>query len=167
MLQATVTTPWGPLQIFSAHTGRGEECQITRAAEIVQDRLPAGPSVLMGDFNTPETSHLLTAMKKEAGFIDAFRAANPDINGPTVWQRIDSIEPTVSRRVDFVFLLNGSSSKASIRQSRVVLDRPGRLPDGTTLWPSDHYGVLAEFDFAPDEGSLGQTRRTSRPDGGR
>jgi hypothetical protein len=28
-----------------------------------------------------------------------------------------------------------------------VLDHPGQLPDGRTLWPSDHYGVLAEVDI--------------------
>jgi len=25
-----------------------------------------------------------------------------------------------------------------------VIDVPGRLADGTVLWPSDHYGVLAD-----------------------
>ena len=147
MLHATISTAWGPLQIFSAHIARGDECQIARVGGIVRDGLGAGPSLLMGDFNAPETSPVLLSLRNEAGFIDAFRAANPVTNGPTVWQRIDSPEPTVSRRVDFVFLLNGRSLKASVRSSRVVLDRPGRLPDGTALWPSDHYGVLAEFDL--------------------
>jgi hypothetical protein len=32
-----------------------------------------------------------------------------------------------------------------VAASRIVLDTPHRLPDGTTLWPSDHYGVLAEL----------------------
>jgi endonuclease/exonuclease/phosphatase family metal-dependent hydrolase len=44
----------------------------------VRDRLSDGPSVLMGDFNTPETSKVLTTLRNEAGFIDAFRIANPD-----------------------------------------------------------------------------------------
>jgi endonuclease/exonuclease/phosphatase family metal-dependent hydrolase len=147
VLHATISTAWGPIQIFSAHTGREDECQIARVGEIVRDGLGAGPSLLMGDFNTPETSQVLIMLRNEAGFIDAFRAANPEMKGLTVWQRIDAPEPTVSRRVDFVFLLNGRSSKASVRSSRIVLDRPERLPDGTSLWPSDHYGVLAEFDL--------------------
>jgi endonuclease/exonuclease/phosphatase family metal-dependent hydrolase len=147
MVQATILTTWGPLQIFSTHTGRGDECQIARVGEIVRDGLGAGLSLLMGDFNSPETSHVLITLRNEAGLIDAFRAANPEVQGPTVWQKIDSAEPTVSRRVDFVFLLNGRSLKASVRSSRVVLDRPGRLPDGTPLWPSDHYGVLTELDL--------------------
>ena len=150
MLQATVSTTWGPLQVFSTHTGRDDECQMERVGEIVRGRLGAGPSLLMGDFNTPETSKVLSTLKNEAGFIDTFRMTNPEINGPTVWQRIESPESTVSRRVDFILLLNGSVLKASVRASRIVLDRPGQLPNGTTLWPSDHYGVFAEFDIVAD-----------------
>jgi hypothetical protein len=31
----------------------------------------------------------------------------------------------------------------------VVLNTPGALDDGQVLWPSDHYGVLAELDVFP------------------
>jgi len=31
--------------------------------------------------------------------------------------------------------------------SRVVLSAPRRYVDGTILWPSDHYGVLAELEL--------------------
>jgi len=145
MLQATMSTPWGPLEVFSTHLGRGDECQMERAGEIVRARRGDGPSLLMGDFNMPETSQVLTTLRSEAGFIDAFRAANPEASGPTVWQRIDSPESTVSRRVDFILLLNGRASRVSVRSSRLVFDRPGQLPEGTSLWPSDHYGVHAEL----------------------
>jgi hypothetical protein len=36
-----------------------------------------------------------------------------------------------------------------VRASRVVLDTPRRLEDGKILWPSDHYGVLAELEVFP------------------
>jgi len=153
LLQATLSTIWGPLHVFSTHTGREIECQMERVGEIVRDHLAAGPSLLMGDFNTPETSRVLTTLRKEAGFIDAFRIVNPERNGATVWQRIESPQSTASRRVDFILLLNGRDSTASVRSSRVVLDRPGQLPDGNPLWPSDHYGVLAEFDIPPNHRS--------------
>ena len=148
LLETTLSTVWGPLHVYSAHTGRDDECQMKRVGEVVGDRRRDGVSMLMGDFNTPETSKVLTTLTSEAGFIDAFKAVNPDIHGPTVWQRIESSEPTVSRRVDYILLLNGRASKASIRSSRIVLNAPGRLPDGTVLWPSDHYGVLADIDIA-------------------
>jgi len=150
LLETTISTTWGPLRVYSTHTGRGDECQMERVGEIVRNRQGDGVSMLMGDFNTPETSDVLTRLRTEAGFTDAFRTVNPGINGPTVWQRIESSEPTVSRRVDFILLLNGRASKASVRSSRVVFDQPGRLPDGTVLWPSDHYGVLADIDIAPE-----------------
>ncbi len=148
LLQADLSTPVGPLQVFSTHT-RGDECQIERVGQIVRDGLGAGPSLLMGDFNTPETLKVLTTLRNEAGFVDAFRVANPEANGPTVFQRIEVEQSTVTRRVDFIFLLHGRESMASVRSSRIVLDRPGRLPDGAALWPSDHYGVLAELEILP------------------
>ena len=150
LLETTISTTWGPLHVYSTHTGRGDECQMERVGEIVRDNQGDGVSILMGDFNTPETSNVLTMLRTETGFIDAFRTVNPGINGSTVWQRIESSEPTVSRRVDFILLLNGRASKASVRSSRVVFDQPGRLPDGTVLWPSDHFGVLADIDIAPE-----------------
>lgn len=36
-----------------------------------------------------------------------------------------------------------------MRSSRVVFDRPGRLPNGAALWPFEHYGVFAEVEIVP------------------
>jgi endonuclease/exonuclease/phosphatase family metal-dependent hydrolase len=147
LLRVELATPWGPLLVHSTHTARGDECQMERVGALVRERLGEGPSLLMGDFNTGDTSTVLSALRSDAGFVDAFRAANPDTEGPTVWQRIRQPEPTVSRRVDFVLVLPGRQDAVSIRSSRTVLDRPQHLPDGTVLWPSDHYGVLAELEI--------------------
>jgi endonuclease/exonuclease/phosphatase family metal-dependent hydrolase len=149
MLETTVETPRGPLQLFVTHTSRGAECQASRVGELVRERHGDGPALLMGDFNTPETSEVLIALRKEASLVDAFRSTNPDVPGHTVWQRIEAAEPTVFRRVDYIFLLNGRAAPSTVRSSRVVFDQPGRLPDGTALWPSDHYGVFAEIDLKP------------------
>jgi endonuclease/exonuclease/phosphatase family metal-dependent hydrolase len=62
MLQTAIETTWGPLQVFSAHTGRGDECQMERVGKIVRDHAGPGPSLLMGDFNTPETSQILSTL---------------------------------------------------------------------------------------------------------
>jgi hypothetical protein len=40
-----------------------------------------------------------------------------------------------------------------VRESRVVLATPARRADGSTLWPSDHYGVLAELDLGAAGGA--------------
>lgn len=148
LLRADLSTPWGPLQIFSTHTSR-DECQAERVGRIVRERRSVGPSLLMGDLNTAENSPVLTALRNESGFVDVFRSANPDAPGLTVWQRIEVEQPTVFRRVDYIFLLSGMESTGTVRSSQVVFDRPGRLPNGAALWPSDHYGVFAEVEIVP------------------
>src|SRR5207247_10647823 len=96
-----------------------------------------------------DTSTMLTTRMNGVRFVDAFRGPNPKAQGPTVWQRIEAPQSTVSRRVDFILFLNGRKSTASVLSSRIVLDRPGQLPNGSTLWPSDHHGVLAELAILP------------------
>ena len=147
LLRAELSTPWGPLQMFSTHTARGDDCQVDRVGDIVRDRRGTGPSVLAGDFNMPDTSKELTRLRDDSGFADAFRLANPKAEGPTVYQRIHAPEATVSRRVDFIWLLNGHNSTSRVRSRQVVLDQPEHLSDGSYLWPSDHYGVLADLEL--------------------
>jgi hypothetical protein len=60
---------------------------------------------------------------------------------------VDAVRSTVSRRIDFVFVVPGANGAPRVRESRVVLDVPRRRADGTTLWPSDHYGVLAVIEI--------------------
>ncbi len=102
----------------------------------------------MGDFNATEDSPAITVLTQEAELTDAFRTANPTAPGPTVWQQVYASVPTVRRRVDYVFLAPGTAVPWRVLSSRVVLDAPGHLPDGRPLWPSDHYGVLAELELS-------------------
>lgn len=146
LLRAELRTPWGPLQAFSTHTSR-DPCQHRRIAELVAARRGTLPSIVMGDLNATDGSPAIAALANGTGLVDAFRAANPVAPGLTVWQRVDAPQPTVFRRVDYVFILPGTATEGRVRSSRVVLDTPRRLPDGTTLWPSDHYGVLAEVEL--------------------
>jgi len=121
-----VQTAWLALTLFFA-------CPITMPAALAQDDPPPLRVVTYNLLHDGPTS----------------RVANPDMPGPTVWQRIDMDASTAATRVDFILYLPGSASSAAVRSSRVILDRPGRLPDGRVLWPSDHYGVLAEIDIRP------------------
>ena len=141
LLRADVRTPWGEVAVFSTHVSR-DDCQVERVAEIVRAEAARRPTVVMGDFNAGETLSVITALHG-AGFVDAFRAANPNDDGRTVWQRPWAEASTVHRRVDYILVAGAGPDVACA--SRVILDRPRRLPDGRTLWPSDHYGVLAEL----------------------
>jgi endonuclease/exonuclease/phosphatase family metal-dependent hydrolase len=147
LLHVELATPVGPLHVFSTHTSHAA-CQLERLAQIVERHRGALPAIVMGDFNHVESSAPIRALRDVNGFVDAFRAANPDAPGATVWQPIEVAERRASRRVDYVFLVPGRRGRGRIRASRVVLDKPARVPGGGVLWPSDHYGVLADIDVA-------------------
>jgi endonuclease/exonuclease/phosphatase family metal-dependent hydrolase len=147
VLAATLRTPLGDLLAYSTHVSR-DDCQLARIGEIVRARRNGLPSLVMGDFNATESASAVEALRT-AGFVDAFRAANPEAPGATVWQPIHSPTATASRRVDFILMLPGHEIAARVPQSRVALNTPIRREDGGTLWPSDHHGVLATITMAP------------------
>jgi endonuclease/exonuclease/phosphatase family metal-dependent hydrolase len=149
LLRVAVRAPWGLLDVYSTHTSR-DDCQVRRVAELVLERRGSLPAFLTGDFNTLERSEAYAELIG-AGLVDAFRAANPNVIGPTSLQRVDAAEPTASRRIDFVFVVPGTTRRVpQVLESRVVLDIPRRRADGTMLWPSDHYGVLAVIEVPTD-----------------
>ena len=147
VLRAELATPHGRVHAFSTHTS-GLGCQVEQAARIVRSWAGAMPAVLMGDLNSVEAMPWISALG-DRGFVDAFRSAHPADAGVTTWQRIDGPVSTARRRIDYVFLLPGTAVRGAVRESRVVLDSPGRRADGSPLWASDHYGVLAEISLAP------------------
>lgn len=149
VLHAEVDSPWGRLDVFSTHTSR-DACQHRHVAELVVARRGPLPAVVMGDFNAAEGSPGITALTEGAGLVDAFRVANPATPGLTVWQRVEVPASTVFRRVDYVFVLPGTRVPGRVRASRVVLDAPQRFANGAALWPSDHYGVLAELELGTE-----------------
>jgi endonuclease/exonuclease/phosphatase family metal-dependent hydrolase len=144
LLYAELDTPGGRLPVFSTHT-RGNACHTQAVAALVLARRGDLPGVLMGDFNAVESSPAIATLTREAGFVDAFRAVHQDASGATVWQPVTAPERRAFRRVDYVFLIPGRAIPGTVVASRVVVDAPGRLPDGSALWPSDHYGVLADL----------------------
>lgn len=150
LLRAEINAPDGPVQVFSAHTSRGDDCQLERVGELFRKHQATGRAILMGDLNTGEQSLVLTGWQKESGFIDVFRVANPGVSGGTVWQNIYVEWPTTDRRVDFIFLPDGGTGNSPVvHSSTLAFDQPGRLPNGDALWPSDHRGVLADIEFLP------------------
>jgi endonuclease/exonuclease/phosphatase family metal-dependent hydrolase len=147
VLSATLDTPMGLLRVFSAHT-LGDPCQTLPVADLVREGRGLLPAVLMGDFNAVEDSPAIAAFTTQTGFIDAFRVANPNQPGFTVWQRITESTPTVRRRVDYLFLVPADTVQTRVRSSRLILNKPRVLPNGSPLWPSDHYGVLADLEIS-------------------
>lgn len=148
VLFAELSTPGGLLPVFSTHTS-GHACHAQAVAALVRDRRGDLPGVLMGDLNAVESSPAIAALVSETGAVDAFRAVHPHASGFTVWQPVTVPERRAFRRVDYVFLAPGRAFAGAVVDSRVVVDAPGRLPNGSPLWPSDHYGVLADLAVFP------------------
>lgn len=145
---ALLDTPRGRVPVFSTHTA-GDPCHTRAVGTLVEQNRGDGPGILMGDFNAVEGSPAITALTVDAGFIDSFRVANPQEPGSTAHQPVTATERRARRRIDYVFLVPGRRVPGAVVASRVVLDRPGVLPGGGALWPSDHYGVLAELALRP------------------
>jgi len=149
LLYVELQTPWGRLPVSSTHISRDACPELAESiADFLYDRRGSLPLLLMGDFNATENSPPI-AVLTQAGFVDTFRVVNPTAPGLTVWQRVTVPRSTVSRRVDYLFLLPGKDFSGRVLSSRVVLNTPQYFPDGTALWPSDHYGVLTEVELLP------------------
>jgi exonuclease III len=114
----------------------------------------------MGDFNALEDSPAMATLTHEAGFLDVFRRVHPTAAGFTCDQVLAAPTPTVSQRIDYLLLLPGAESPGTICASQIILNTPRRLGNGRVLWPSDHYGVLAEVEVFSGES-------TPRPNGNR
>jgi hypothetical protein len=58
--------------------------------------------------------------------------------------------------VDYVLARPGRGQPLRVAASWIVLRTPGRGPDLRMLWPSDHYGVLAELAFGSSAATADQ-----------
>lgn len=143
LLAATVRTPQGPVLVASTHTS-GDPCQHQHVVEILRRMRGNVPALVMGDFNASEHSPAMAMFTREHGFIDAYRMRNRNLPGATCYQRPFAATQTASRRIDYLFVISEKAATGQIHTSKVFLDAPRQLPNGQTLWPSDHYGVFAE-----------------------
>jgi endonuclease/exonuclease/phosphatase family metal-dependent hydrolase len=147
LLRVEIEAPGRRLQVYSTHAS-GYTCEYERIESAVRERRGAVAAIVMGDLNETEQVPGLARLTTRAGFTDAFRAANPTDPGNTDIQQIGATAATVSRRYDYIFVVPTVHAPGAVLASRVVLNEPRRRADGTTLWPSDHYGVLADIDLA-------------------
>lgn len=96
--------------------------------------------MLAGDFNATEDEPVVRLAAK--GLRDAFRACHPDAPGHT-WIRANPHTGDFDmpdRRLDYVFVPEG----VAVLGAEVVLDRPD------PVYPSDHFGVLADLAWEND-----------------
>ena len=157
-LGVRVDAPVGVLDFWCTHLnwrlhhGDVRESQVAAlASEVIGTRVRDGfPSIVVGDFNADPHSDEIRFMtgrhsigERRVLFYDAWEVAGDGGPGITWSNRNDyarsSLEP--DRRIDYIFagypLANGSGR---LETCRVVCD-----DEVSGVWPTDHFGVYAEF----------------------
>jgi len=145
---ARVAAPDGPLDACSAHTS-SSACEHRSLAAALRRRSGTVPLVLFADLNARPDRQSIRTLARKLGLVDAFATANPGAPGFTVWQNPRESRPTATRRVDYVLARPVAEGTLRVAASWIVFRSPGRGPDLRMLWPSDHYGVLAELVLGP------------------
>lgn len=158
VLRATTATPWGDVQVFVTHMTHGapevNRGQVAALKAIVEESAAGVPAIVAGDFNAPEDSLQIG----ELGWIDTYRAANPDDPGPTCCVDVLTSGPgdPLEMRIDYVFVLPGAATVKVLESRRVFTEAYGT--ELGRLSASDHVGVMTDL-------SLGDAQRAgSTPD---
>ncbi len=153
-LRGTVVTPWGDIDIYSTHLTNQDEPeakagQAQAIADWIAERSSELPALLMGDFNAREGSETINLLS--GGFVDVYRAVDPDGPGYTCCQDDVSVaEPDANlKRIDYMFMVPGTSFAGDVVDARVFLNAPFELADGGALWATDHYGLIVELRLFP------------------
>lgn len=174
MLSARLDGPRGGLWVHTTHLSyRQNEGQLREDQVVALDEevtaciVTSGePQILAGDFNTvPESDEIrwlcgLTSLGGRRVFYqDAWATMHPTEPGVT-WARENPFRARMNwlrsdRRLDYIFVTAARrDGRGTVRDARLVFNRPD--PDG--IYPSDHYGLLAEVQMTPDH--IAQEQKT-------
>jgi endonuclease/exonuclease/phosphatase family metal-dependent hydrolase len=158
-LAARIDAPCGSISFVTTHLnwkfdhGHIRERQALAVARFAEEwaRGSAVPPLLVGDMNAePDSTEIrfLCGLQSIDGystyFQDAWRIAGDGSPGYT-WDNRNTYAAYVfepSRRIDYIFVgLADMQGRGRIRSARVVMDE---MSD--RVFPSDHFGVLADID---------------------
>jgi endonuclease/exonuclease/phosphatase family metal-dependent hydrolase len=116
-------------------------------ARLICEWMAAAPAadavVIAGDFNTPPFEPAYAVMT-EGGYRSAYREANgvePAVTWPSGIQAPTMDTDGEPNCLDYIWLRGA----VRVRSARLVFDV--HAPGDPTLYPSDHFGILAELDL--------------------
>jgi endonuclease/exonuclease/phosphatase family metal-dependent hydrolase len=133
------------------------EEQVRDIADFVEQRSPGFPPIVCGDFNSTPASTEVRFIKGLHAFerrsfhlFDAFEVAHPDQSGFT-WSNANpfaAANRVPDRRIDYIFVgVRTADGAGIVLSAKVVCDQPRG-----GVWPSDHFGVVAELSCPTAEG---------------
>jgi endonuclease/exonuclease/phosphatase family metal-dependent hydrolase len=159
VLRADVSGPRGVVQVFTTHLNWRMDHSAVRQEQVralcrFVRRAPARsfPAVLCGDLNAgPDADEIRMLTGRTAVpeppvvFFDAWeKAGPPDADGCTWSERNPHAgELDLARRIDYVLVgFPKAGGAGHVTSCSVIGDRPV-----DRVWPSDHFGVLAELRY--------------------
>jgi endonuclease/exonuclease/phosphatase family metal-dependent hydrolase len=164
VLSARVDADLGRIWVHTTHLsyreneGAKREEQVLFIDEVVNAHITDAVQIITGDFNAVPASDeirwmtgLTTLGGRRVAYQDAWERIHPDDVGIT-WARANPYVGTMSwlrpdRRLDYIFVSSmRRDRRGTIRGARIVLDEPNLAG----VYASDHYGVLADVQVAPD-----------------
>lgn len=163
LLSARVDTPAGSVWCHTTHLhyrlddGLAREQQVLAIDEVLR-AIGATPQLVCGDFNaTPDHDEirflrgLTTLAGRRTHYQDAWQRVHPGESGHTWSSENEHTRPLrsldIDRRIDFVFVTTRrKDGRGTVLDARVVLDERG----AGDVCASDHYGVLADVQIAPN-----------------
>ena len=128
------------------HKPEHPEIRASQATDICRwlaDAPAADAIIVTGDFNTPPFEPAYSVML-QAGFRSAFAEANgaePEVTWPSGIDCESKDTEGYPNCLDYIWL----SGAASSLHARLVFNR--HPPHDSTLFPSDHFGILAHIDM--------------------
>ena len=121
---------------------RAKQCAVIM--EYIEREATSAPDkhwVLAGDFNaTPSSETVQRVLATLTSAYPAIHGAEPEYTYPTPLVE-DYNDPASYHCIDYLF----TSPSIQVRDIRLICDEPS--PDDPTLYPSDHYGLLATISF--------------------
>jgi endonuclease/exonuclease/phosphatase family metal-dependent hydrolase len=136
-----IATPFGPMSFTSTHTSGNWEQSLDLVRWVRQRSRHDRSAFLVCDCNSVPNSHAQRVIRK-SGWVDSYAALRSD-TGATVDQDIGATKPTVSYRIDYVFVRDRSVLRPVAVTRFMNVPEPSTLEPSGLLWPSDHWGVLA------------------------
>lgn len=140
---ARIASPFGSLSLTSAHTSGNVLQHAALMHWARQQSEQDSTAFVVCDCNSTPSSKAQAEIRRRY-WIDTALAMHAV--GPTSDQDIGATAPTVTTRIDYIFLRPGSALK--LTDSRLFMNTPAistTEPSGR-LWPSDHYGVIDTFE---------------------
>jgi endonuclease/exonuclease/phosphatase family metal-dependent hydrolase len=164
VLYARIDSPHGRVPFFVTHLdwqfhhGHVRERQVAFIAERIHELAPGArdefPAILVGDFNAEPDSDeirylqgLTSRVGRSVYFADCFRVAGDGSPGITFSKRNPFAAPLgePERRIDYIFSRGPDRQQRGRPLScRVVCDVPE-----DELFPTDHFGVIADLSVGP------------------